>query len=94
VGGPHRIGRRAPPRLLTRLADLALAVFGVYIVYRMLFGPPLLTMEAVAPESLRETLGSILYPMLKVALGIGLFGAIVDSIQKLVRAIRTGTTSA
>jgi hypothetical protein len=81
-------------QFLTRLVDFVLAVYGVYIVYRMFSGPPLLTMETIASESLRGTLESILFPLLKVALGIGLFGTIVESVQKLIRVFRARTPSA
>jgi hypothetical protein len=73
---------------LTRLADLILTVFGGYILYRMIFGPSLLTLEAVRPDSLRETLESILLPLLRVALGIGLVATIVEAVRKLIRAFR------
>ena len=78
---------------LTRLADFVLTVFGGYILYRMVFGPSLLTMEAISSASLRETLQSILLPLLKVALGIGLVGTVIESVQKLVRVFRAETTS-
>jgi hypothetical protein len=75
-------------RRLTRLADFLLALFGVYIVSRMLFGPPLLTVEEIRSASLRETLESILFPLIRVALGLGLFGSLIESVQKLVRLLR------
>jgi hypothetical protein len=78
---------------LTRLADFLLTAFGGYILYRMVFGPPLLTMDAISSASLRETLSKILPPLLKVALGIGLVATAVESVQKLVRVFGTETTS-
>lgn len=84
-----RMGQWRPS---TRLADLILTVFGGYILYRMLFGSSLLTVEAVQPASLRETLGSIVLRLLPVALGIGLVATAVEAVQKLIRVFRTETT--
>jgi hypothetical protein len=78
---------------LTRLADLVLTVFGGYILYRMVFGPALLTMEGIQNASLRETLERILPMLLRLALGIGLVAAVVEAVQKLIRVFRTETAN-
>jgi hypothetical protein len=77
-------------QLFTRLFDFALAIFGVFICYRMLTGPAILSMEAITPESLRQLLESILPFMLKVALIIGLIGGIIEAARKLYRIVQTG----
>jgi hypothetical protein len=69
----------------TRIVDFCLALFSVYILWRMVFGPSLLTMEGIRSASLRETLGRILPLLLKLALGIGLVVTIVESVGKLIR---------
>ena len=79
-------------RIATRIVDLVLTVFGGFILARMVLGPALLTMEAVRPESLRQTLETILLPLLRLALVIGLVGTVVEVVQKLIRVFRTGTT--
>ena len=76
---------------LTRVVDCVLAVLGGFIIYRMISGPAILSMEAISPESLRQALGSILPGLLKLSLLIGLLGTIVAAIQKLVLVFRTGT---
>ncbi|MBN1640248.1 MAG: hypothetical protein JXA09_03355 [Anaerolineae bacterium] len=73
----------------TRAIDLVLALFGVYVLSRMLFGPSLLAMEAIEPASLRETLTKILGPMLRVGLGIGLVATVGEVVQKGVRLVRS-----
>jgi hypothetical protein len=78
---------------LTRLVDLALTAFGGYILYRMIAGPSLLTLEALRPESLRETMESILLPMLQVALIIGLLATAGEAVRKLIRVFRAETVS-
>jgi hypothetical protein len=80
-------------RIATRIVDLLLTAFGGYILARMVVGPPLLTMETVQPESLRQTLETILLPLLRLALAIGLVGTVVELVQKVIRIFRTGTTS-
>ena len=80
--------RQGKWQLFTRLFDLALAVFGVIICYRMLTGPDILSMEAITPESLKQLLESILPLMLKLALTIGLIGGIVEAARKLYRTVK------
>jgi L-lactate permease len=77
-------------QLATRLFDFGLAVFGVVICSRMLTGPAILNMDAITPESLKQLLESILPPMLKLALVLGLIGGIVEAARKLYRIIRDG----
>jgi hypothetical protein len=72
----------------TRVVDFFLAVLSAFILYQMIVGPPLLTMEAIQPESLRDTLGTILPPMLKLGLLAGLIAAIVEAVRKLFRVFR------
>jgi hypothetical protein len=72
----------------TRVVDFALSVLGVFILYQMVFGPSLLTMEAIRDASLRDTLGSILPPLLKVGLIVGLVAEIVEAVRKLFRIFR------
>jgi len=72
----------------TRLADLFLAVFGVYIAYRLAFGPDLLTMEGIRDAGLREVLAHWVPLGLRIALYLGLFGSVVEAIRKLVRFLR------
>jgi hypothetical protein len=81
-------------RIATRIVDLLLTAFGGFILARMVLGPPLLTMEAVQPDSLRQTLETILLPLLRLALVLGLVGTVVEVVQKVIRLFRTGTTSA
>jgi hypothetical protein len=76
---------------LTRLADFVLTVLGAFILYRMAFGPALLAMGAIQPESLRDTLGAILPAMLKVALIIGLVASIGEAVHKLYLVFRTSS---
>ena len=68
---------------LTRLADFVLTVCGVFALYRMVSGPPILNMQAVTPESLREVLDSILPALLKVGLIVGFIVTIGEAIHKL-----------
>jgi hypothetical protein len=77
-------------QLFTRLFDFALAIFGAIICYRMLTGPAILSMDAITPESLKQLLKTILPVMLKVALGIGLIGGIIEAARKLYRIVQTG----
>jgi hypothetical protein len=73
---------------LTRLADCVLTACGAFILYRMVTGPPILTMQAVTPESLRQILDSIFPTLLKVALVIGLVSSIGEAIHKLYLVFR------
>jgi hypothetical protein len=75
-------------RRWTRAVDLVLVLFGVYILSRMLFGPALLTLEAIEPASLREVLDEILPPMMRVALGIGLVATVGEAVKKIVRLVQ------
>jgi hypothetical protein len=88
-----RQGRWQP---FTRLFDFALAIFGAIICYRMLIGPPILSLEAITPEPLRQVFELILPLMLNVALIIGLVSGVVEAVRKLYRIvqIRTGKVSA
>jgi hypothetical protein len=72
----------------TRVADLLLALFGVYIAARLAFGPDLLTMEAIRNESLREMLARWVPLMLRLALYAGLLGSVVEAVRKLVRLLQ------
>jgi hypothetical protein len=72
----------------TRVFDLVLTVFGAYILYRMAFGPSILTAQAIEVEGLKEVFGSILPGMLKVGLIVGLIATIVGTIRKLYRIVR------
>lgn len=83
--------RQGKWQLFTRLFDFALTIFGAIICYRMLIGPDILSMEAITPESLRQTLESILPLMLKVALFIGLIGGVIEAARKLYRIVRTNS---
>ena len=68
-------------------------MFGGFVLARMVLGPPLLTVEAVEPESLRRLLETMLLPLLRLALVIGLVGTVVELVQKVIRIFRAGTTS-
>lgn len=72
----------------TRVADLFLAVFGVYIAYRFAFGPAFLTFEGIQNAGLREVLSEWVPRVLRIALYLGLFGAVVEAVKKLVRFFR------
>lgn len=74
---------------LTRLIDFVLAILGVFVVYQMAFGPSLLAVEALRPESLRDTLGAILPVMLKVGLIVGLVASVGEAVHKLYLVFRT-----
>jgi hypothetical protein len=78
-------------QLFTRLFDFVLAIFGAIICYRMLIGPPILSMGAITPESLKQLLESILPLMVKVALIIGLVSGVVEVARKLYRIVQTGS---
>jgi hypothetical protein len=81
--------RQGKWQLLTRLFDFGLAIFGAIVCYRMLTGPPILSLEAITPESLRQLLDSILPLLLKVALIIGLVSGVVEAARKLYRIVQT-----
>jgi hypothetical protein len=72
----------------THVADLILEVGSAILLYRMAFGPPILTMETIQSESLRELLGSLLPSLLKIGLGIGLVATVIEIVQKLVLIVR------
>ncbi|MBN1584080.1 MAG: hypothetical protein JXA89_25445 [Anaerolineae bacterium] len=72
----------------THIADLILNVGSAFLLYQMVFGPSILTMEAIQSESLRELLGSMLPGLLKLGLGIGLVFTIIEIIQKLFLIVR------
>jgi hypothetical protein len=72
----------------THVADLLLHVGSAFLLYQMIFGPPIITMEAIQTESLRELLDSMLPGLLKLALGIGLVATIVEIVQKLFLIVR------
>jgi hypothetical protein len=72
----------------TRAIDLVMSAFAIYILSRMLFGPAFLSVAAVEPVSLRETLAKILLPMARVALGIGLIATFGDTLRKVVVLVR------
>jgi hypothetical protein len=72
----------------TRVADFLLAVLGAFILYQMAFGSSMLTMEAIQPASLRDTLGAILPRLLQVGLIIGFIATIVEAVRKLCRIFR------
>jgi hypothetical protein len=72
----------------TRVADFFLAVLSTFILYQMVFGPPLLTMEAIQSESLRDTLGAILPRLLTFGLAVGLIATIVEAVRKLFLIFR------
>jgi hypothetical protein len=76
-------------QLFTRLFDFGLAIFGAIICYRMLTGPPILNLDAIAPESLRQFFELILPLMLNVALIIGLISGVVEAARKLYRIVQT-----
>lgn len=72
----------------TRVADLILAVFGVYIAYRFAFGPDILTFEGIRSDELRELLSRWVPYGLRIAFYLGLFGSVVETIRKLVRVLQ------
>jgi HAAS domain-containing protein len=72
----------------TRVVDLVLTVFGAFILYRMAFGPSILTGQAMPVEELKEVFGSILPNLLKVGLIVGLLATVVDAVRKLYRIVR------
>ncbi len=78
-------------QLFTRLFDFGLAIFGAIVCYRMLTGPPILSLEAITPESLRQAFELILPLMLNVALIIGLVSGVVEAARKLYRIVQTGS---
>jgi hypothetical protein len=45
----------------------------------------LLTLEGIRNASLRETLSGFLPMLVKIVLYLGLFGAVVEAVKKLVR---------
>jgi hypothetical protein len=72
----------------TRVVDFLLSILSAFILYQMIVGPPLLTMEAIQSESLRDTLGAVLLPMLRFGLIAGLIATIVEAVRKLFRIFR------
>ena len=72
----------------TRVADLILAAFGVYVAARMAFGPDILTLENIRDPALREMLAGFLPLLLKGVLFLALFGSVVEAIKKLLRIFR------
>jgi len=72
----------------TRVVDFGLSILGAFILSQMVVGPPLLTMEAIQSESLRDTLSAVLLPMFRFGLIVGLIAAIVEAIRKLFRIFR------
>jgi hypothetical protein len=76
----------------TRVADLFLALFGVYVAYRFAFGPEFLTMEGIQNADLRALLAEWLPRVLRIALYLGLLGAVVEAIRKLVNLFRYSET--
>ena len=74
---------------LTRLVDVILAIGSAFILRQMAFGPSLLTLEAIEPESLREFLGSFLPALLKVGLIVGFLATIGEVIHKVYLVWRT-----
>jgi hypothetical protein len=81
--------RRGRWERLTRLADFVLTAFGGFILYRMVIGPPVVSLEAIASESLRQLLDSFLPGLIKVGFAIGLVATIGEVIHKLYLALRT-----
>jgi hypothetical protein len=77
-------------QLFTRVFDFGLAISGAIVCYRMLTGPPVLSLEAITPESLRQIFESFLPLMLNVALVIGLVSGVVEAARKLYRLVQTG----
>jgi hypothetical protein len=73
---------------LTRVMDLVLTVGAAFVLYRMAFGPPILTMDAIQSASLRDLLDSVLTGLLKVALIIGLIATIGQAVHKLYLIFR------
>lgn len=73
---------------LTHVADLVIKVGSAFLLYRMAFGPSILTLASIQPESLRELLGSMLPRVLQFALGIGLVATVIEIIQKLFLIVR------
>ena len=72
----------------TRVADFFLAAFGVYVAYRFAFGPFVLTMEGIQNAELRQVLSAWVPRLLRIALYLGLFGAVVEAVRKLMRIFR------
>lgn len=75
-----RQGRWQP---VTRLADLALHLYGMYIQVRIVFGPLLFVDGDIAG------LGNLLSYVLKFALGIALIVSVVETAKKLLLIFRT-----
>lgn len=74
---------------LTRTVDLALTGCNAFVLYWMLFGPPLLAMEIVGPASLQCLLGSLLPNVINLAPLIGLIATIGEAVHKLYLLVRT-----
>ena len=49
----------------TRIVELVLTGLGAYTLYQMAFGPPLLSMDAVSAEGLRDLFEKVFPPLLK-----------------------------
>ncbi len=86
-------------QLGTRLVDMALTMFGMFILYQMLNGPVLFSAELwplAFGSSANEALTSVVTMLLRWALIIGLIGSAVDLAQKgyrLYRAERSAKTA-
>jgi hypothetical protein len=74
---------------LTRLLDVVLAVGNAFVLRQMVFGPSILSLDAIEPESLREVLSSFLPALLKVGLVVGLLATIAEVIHKIYLLWRT-----
>lgn len=81
--------RRGRWERLTRLADCVLTAWGGFILYRMVVGPSVVSLQAITSESLRQLLDSFLPGLIKVGFAIGLVVTVGEVIHKLYLTFRT-----
>jgi hypothetical protein len=82
----------------TRLVSIGIKIFQIVIVYLLLTGPSIL---AITPESLKasgifdpdaaQTLGTMAQVGIRVALGLAIFGTVIEIIKSIYKLITQGS---
>lgn len=75
--------RRGRWERLTRLADFLLAAGGAVFLYRLVSGPPILTVDAIETASLRQLIESMVLPAVRIGLIVALVIAGVEAVRKV-----------